>query len=374
MAMPPPGTAIGRVRAVSGDFITAIREWLRAAMSRLGRPAPAGEARTVPSRRIEPVTMLIDLADRLEAGFSAFMRALGRLLRSGSFGLTRGLVWRGAAAATGIGLTATLVAGLSSGPSEVDLPTLATIIPVEAPAAPAIRDVRIQAVPAAFGEDGWISIARPVALFGLETPELGKRAGYEARRSQDGTRREDMLSFGEFGEDKPFLALKLQANREGGAQAAPAGLSQPFVIALVRDSAARGLSVGRSGATIPVETKFGMVETADISLNDGSAGRACIGFRHLDGSAHLSFSGWWCGGEGKPADRAQLACMLDRIDLLSTGDDPELRALFAKAEPHRRPGCSVPRQAAAGRKGAGLDADGKAPALKTTSGKQGNAR
>lgn len=372
--MPLPATAIGRVRAVSGDFITAIREWLRAAMSRPGRPAPAGEARTAPSRRVDPVTMLIDVADRVEAGFSASVRVLGRLLRRGSFGLTRGLVWRGAAAATGIGLTATLIAGLSSGEPEAALPTLSTITAIETPAGPAIRDVRVQAVPAAFGQDGWIGIARPVALFGLETPELGKRAGYEARRSQDGVRREDMLSFGDFGEDKPFLSLKLQVNREGEAQTASAGLSQPFVIALVRDSAARGLSVGRSGATIPVETKFGMVETADISLNDGNAGRACIGFRHLDGAAHLSFSGWWCGGEGRPAERAQLACMLDRIELLSAGDDPELRTVFAKAEPNRRPGCSVPRQAVAARKGSGLDADGKAPVLKTSSGKQGGVR
>ncbi|WP_066477306.1 hypothetical protein [Bosea sp. WAO] len=346
---------------------------------RLSRPAQAVEARPVPSqasqgRRRDAVTLLIDCADAIEAGAVRLARAAGRVGRSAGAGLTHGLIWRGVAAATGIGLTATLVAGLSSGEPEAALPTLSTMVPLEAPAGPAIRDVRIQAVPAAFGEDGWISIARPVALFGLETPELGKRTGYEARRSQDGTRREDVLSFGEFGEDKPLLALKLQVNRESGVQGAPAGLSQPFVIALVRESAARGLSVGRSGATTPLETKFGMVETADISLNDGNAGRACIGFRHLDGSAHLSFSGWWCGGEGKPADRAQLGCMLDRIELLSAGDDSELRALFAKAEPHRRPGCSVPRQAAAGRKGAGLEADGKAPALKTTSGKQGQLR
>lgn len=343
-------------------------------MPRLSKPAPAGEARTGAAKRIDPVAMLIDLADALEAGVSALARAIGRRARSGGFGLTRGLVWRGAAAATGIGLTATLVAGLSSGPPEASLPSLSTMTPVEAPAAPAIRDVRVQAVPAAFGQDGWITVARPIALFGLETPELGRRTGYEARRSQDGSRREDTLSFGEFGDDKPLLALKLQVNREGAVEAAPAGLSQPFVIALVRESAARGLSVGRSGATIPVETKFGTVETADISLSDGSVGRACIGFRHLDGASHLSFSGWWCGGDAKPADRAQLVCMLDRIDLLSAGDDHELRGAFAKAELNRRPGCSVPRQAVTGRKGSWLDADGKAPALKTAAGKPAQAR
>ncbi|WP_332680952.1 hypothetical protein [Bosea sp. (in: a-proteobacteria)] len=357
---------------MSGDIITAIREWLLAAMSRLRRPAPAGDAGPGPRKKhLDPVALLIDCADAVEAGFSALARAVRRHARSGAFGLTRGLIWRGAAAATGIGLTATLVAGLSSGEPEAALPSLSTMTPVEAPA---IRDVRVQAAPSAFGQDGWINVTRPIALFGLETPELGRRTGYEARRNQQGSQREDMLSFGEFGDGKPFLALKFRVNREGEGQGAPAGLSQPFVIALVRESAARGLSVGRSGAATPIETKFGLVETADIGLGDGTVNRACIGFRHLDGAAHLSFSGWWCGGEAKAPDRAQLTCMLDRIDLLSAGDDQELRAIFARTELNRRQGCSVPRLAASGRKGSWLDADGKAPALKTASGKPGNPR
>lgn len=357
---------------MSGDIKTVVRAWLRNALPRLQRPAPAGDTGRVPARRVDPVARLIDLADALEAGFAAVVRTGGRLLRAGGAGLTGGLLWRGVAAATGIGLTAALVAGLSSGTPEEALPSLSSLVPAEPVAAPAIRDVRIQAVPAAFGEEGWIHVARPIAMFGLDAPEIGKRAGYEARRSQDGGRREDMLSFGEFGDGQPFLALKFQANREAAEQGAAVGLSQPFVITLVRESAARGLSVGRSGTTTLIETKFGTVETADIGLSDGSAGRACIGFRHLDGAAHLSFSGWLCGGETRPVDRTQLACLLDRVELLSAGDDPGLRAVFAKAEPQRRPGCSVPRTAAGGRKGA--DAEAKAPALKTGAGRQGAAR
>jgi len=345
----------------------------------LRAPAAAGEAASGPQRRFDLAAVLIDLADALETGFARLIRAIRRSARAGisparTFGLTSGLIWRGAAAATGIGLTATLVAGLSSGSSEPALASLAVMTPLETPAAPPVRDVRIQAVPSALGQDGWITVTRPIALFGLDSPELDRRTGYEARRNHDGSKREDMLSFGEFGDGKPFLALKFLVNRDSAAQRTLSGLSQPFVISLVRESAGRGLSVGRSGMTTPIETKFGPVETADIGLSDGSYGRACIGFRHQDGAAHLSFSGWWCGGEAKPADRAQLICMLDRIDLLSAGDDHELRAAFARTELNRRQGCSVPRLAATGRKGSWLDADAKAPALKTASGKQGNPR
>lgn len=322
--------------------------------------------------RFDLAARLVDLADAVETGFMRIARPMRRALSSPAIGLTGGVAWRGLAAMTGIGLTAMLVAGLSSGSSEPALASLAA--PAASPAAPAVRDVRVQALAMAAGPEGWVTIARPIALFGVEAPQLDKRSSYEARRNQDGQRREDVLTFGEFGEGKPFLTLKFQINREAQEQGASAGLSQPFVITLVRESAARGLSVMRSGAATAIETKFGTVEAADVGLSDGAAGRACIAFRHLDESAHLSFAGWWCGSEARPADRAQLICLIDRIDLLSAGDDPALRASFARTELNRRQGCSVPRLAASGRKGSWLDADGKAPPLRPTSGKQAQAR
>jgi len=348
----------GSGSVVSGDEISAIWQRIKLHLQAGGQrlqPRLQGLAEAAPGR-FDLAARLVDAADAIEAGFVYAMRPLRRALRSRSIGLTGGLVWRGVAALTGVSLTAMLVAGLSSGSSE---PALASLTLTEAAAAPVVRDVRLQALPMAAGQEGWVTIGRPIALFGVESPGL-------ARRSQDGQRREDVLSFGEFGDGKSFLSLKFKVNRDAQAQNALAGLAQPFVITLVRESASRGLSVGRSGAATTIETKFGTVETADIGLSDGAAGRACIAFRHLDGAAHLSFSGWWCGSETRPADRAQLICLIDRIDLLSAGDDPELRASFARTELNRRQGCSVPRLAATGRKGSWLDADGKAPALRPT--------
>ena len=367
-----PRNGLGIV--VSGDGISAIWQRFKLRLQESGQrlqPHLQSLADAAPGR-FDLAARLVDLADAAEAGLVRIVRPVRRTLRSGVIGLTGGLVWRGLAALTGISLTAMLVAGLSSGSSDPALANLAS--PIEVSAASTVRDVRLQALPIAAERDGWVTIGKPIALFGLDSPELDKRSAYEARRSRDGQRREDLLSFGEFDGGKSFLSLKLQVNRDAQVQQALAGQSQPFVITLVRESAARGLSVGRSGAATTIETKFGIVETADIGLSDGAAGRACIAFRHLDGAAHLSFSGWWCGSEARPADRAQLICLIDRIDLLSAGDDPELRASFARTELNRRQGCSVPRLAATGRKGSWLDADGKAPALRPTSGKQAQAR
>lgn len=364
----------GRVGVVSSEFANAVLRRVRAIAPRLrlrfeGEPAmqrAAGGAQ----RRGNLAAVLIDIADMVEAGCVATLRQLRRALR----GVTGGLLWRGLAAATGIGMTAALVTGLSSASQEPDLPRLSALSAIEpVNAAPAVRDVRVQAVPVALGAEGWVSVARPIALFGLQSPELDRRTLYEARRSSDGSRREDLLGFGEFGDARPFLALKLLVNRDGEAERADATPSQPFVVGLVRDSAARGLSVARSGTMTSIDTKFGAVETADVGLSDGALGRSCIAFRHQDGAAHLSFSGWWCGGEGRPADRAQLVCLLDRVDLLAAGDDHEMRAIFSRIELNRKAGCAPSRLQAAGRKASWLDPDAKPPVLKSGAARQAAA-
>lgn len=355
---------------MSRDIVTSAGKRLQASVRRLQQ----GMRSAVEARpgELRLATRLVDLADAVEHAVSAVLGVARRLLRSGVVRLSGGIAWRGLAAATGIGLTATLATSLSSGSSESE-PARAG--PPEAQqASGAVRDVRIQAVPSAALQEEWITVARPIALFGVEAPDLGKRGVYEARRSQDGSQREDWLSFGAFAEDKPHLAVKIHLNRNGAPEGEQPEAAQPFVIALVRESAARGLSIGRSGALHTIETKFGTVETADIGLSDGEAGRACIGFRHRDAGAQFSFSGWWCGTEARPADRAQLICLIDRVDLLSAGDNPELRATFARTELNRRTGCSVPRLAASGRKGSWLDADAKAPPLRSAAHKPSQTR
>ncbi|PTM41191.1 hypothetical protein [Bosea sp. 124] len=320
---------------------------------------------------IDLAAALIHLADGIETGFGylwrglaglwrslAGLRHLRVLLRVPSLRLTSGLVWRSIAAATGIGLTATLVTALSS-KSE------ATIASLTLPAAPETRPVRnVWQEPRQnlSGRENWIAITRPIPMFGLESPELDRSsATLEARRSADGSQREDILGFGGFAEPKPHLLLRLTVEHGRG------DLSQPFIIALVREAASRAMSVQRSGTPTAIQTRFGPVETADATLNDGEASRPCIAFRMDSGALPLSLAGWWCGGDGKPADRQQLVCLIDRIDLLNAGDDRTLRTAFARTELSRQPGCAPPRLSASGRKVSWLDADGSTPALRTKS-------
>lgn len=342
---------LARTQAFAGTGWAAARRTLarlRASLSRLDVAAAA-----------------IDLADRVETCFAALRRALLLVIpkrspskrgagkqgaRRQGLGLTAALVWRGLAALAGIGVTAALVTGLSA---PGDATALASSSPRPDVPRPNPRDL-----PPAADDGGWVSLSKPIPLFGLASPELAREpASHEARQTRDGSRREDILGFGEFAGDQPYLVLRL---RSGTRQD---DLSRPFMISLVRDAASHALAVRRTSTPAPLRTRFGQVATADTLLGDGTAERACLAFRLEAGEMPFAFSGWWCAA-GKPTDRQQLACLIERLDLVNAGDDRELRTAFARTELDRQPGCAPTRLSAAGRKASWLDADGVAPTLR----------
>ena len=84
-----------------------------------------------------------------------------------------------------------------------------------------------------------------------------------------------------------------------------------------------------------VDSKFGSVTL----LRPSGDGRSCLGFlKHLNDSG-LQISGWSCQAEALPAQRAAVGCLLNRLMLLTAGNDPKLAELFARAE-LRRTNCA----------------------------------
>ncbi|RYE31122.1 MAG: hypothetical protein EOP23_17020 [Hyphomicrobiales bacterium] len=305
--------------------------------------------------KIDLVPLLITGTDRIEAGLRIAGRAGRRLLPRGGLGLPGALAWRIAAALGGIGLTAALVASLSgNGEGRSQLASLASPVAAATPqSAVTGRKPLLGAT-----EADWIAINRPIAIFNLEAPELGRTPPIiEARRSQDGLQREDLLSFGDFAGSTPHLSLHLRTG-DGIAANSPS-----FTVALVHAAALRSLAVERGSAPAVIETRFGALETADIVLGDGTESRACLAFRTVGPDAPFAISGWWCAG-AKPSDRKQLSCLIDRLDLANAGAEPELRAAFARSELQRQPGCATSRLSATGRKVSWLDANGTMPALR----------
>jgi hypothetical protein len=87
-----------------------------------------------------------------------------------------------------------------------------------------------------------------------------------------------------------------------------------------------------------IDTKFGPVA---LYRPTGAATDAptCLGYLKRSDDPMLQISGLSCQGDTLPAQRAAIACTLNRLTLLTSGNDPKLAELFAQAELRRRP-CS----------------------------------
>lgn len=84
-----------------------------------------------------------------------------------------------------------------------------------------------------------------------------------------------------------------------------------------------------------IDTKFGPIA---LFRPTGTAKPAasCLGFLKRVEQPALLISGWSCQGDTLPARRAAIACTLNRLTLLTSGNEPKLAGLFAQAELRRR--------------------------------------
>jgi hypothetical protein len=88
-----------------------------------------------------------------------------------------------------------------------------------------------------------------------------------------------------------------------------------------------------------IDSKFGRVAMFHrAGSRDGFC--ACLGFVSRIDDPAPQMSGWSCqaevaGGDGLPAHRTMIGCMLNRLTLLASTDDPKLAELFARTEPKR---------------------------------------
>jgi hypothetical protein len=300
------------------------------------------------------------------AGFVGSLASAGVRSPTARFGARMGL--KLGAGAVGLTLATSLV------PFALQLADSSATAGVEAVSTPALRRAAgegesLSATLAKFdplstaslGE--WTRIQRPIAIFALGAQDFaGQTQRYESwRHSQGG--RDDRLVYGSFlpvertetSRPEPHLHLSLQ--RE-------AGRARSLFLDLVSQGGEAGVSVEKIQQASLITTKFGPVEAADAVFSQGGVRRACLGFRHVSEQPGLRIAGWWCAADGRPADRRQLACLIDRIGLLSAGEDKGLRAAFTQAEKNRDPACNPSRIAQAGRKTSWLDADTAAPALR----------
>ncbi|MBR0871836.1 hypothetical protein JQ633_15835 [Bradyrhizobium tropiciagri] len=180
-----------------------------------------------------------------------------------------------------------------------------------------LPDATAMAAPAAAA--GWSPASRPAPAFAISRLDpRDKPETYEVLRHPEGGRK-DVLRWADAA---GAPAAELEIYRPGGEAAGPA----------IAEIAARldpGGTRELEAAGI-IDSKFGSVTLLRPAQRDG--GRTCLGFLKQVDAPDIRISGWTCQGAGLPAQRAAIACMLNRLTLLAAGNDPRLAGLFAHAE------------------------------------------
>lgn len=194
----------------------------------------------------------------------------------------------------------------------------------------------------------WIDIPRPFPTFDLAGSAFARLPlRYEARRDDNGSARQDTMTFGAVQPGQPYL--RMMFDRPGDELRHETTL----FLDVTRLAAGAGLAVERSGLPSSLPTRFGPFETVDVVLGVADRSMACRAFRRA--ADVLSVTGLACAGDDKAAATLPLACIIDKLDLLAAGDDPALRNLFVAAERQRGLGCVDPRS------GGGLPANTMRP-------------
>ncbi|MDR3489450.1 MAG: hypothetical protein P4M05_31735 [Bradyrhizobium sp.] len=177
---------------------------------------------------------------------------------------------------------------------------------------------------------GWSLATRSHPAFAVSQFDLnGKTETYEIFRHPQGGRK-DILRWAARGE-KPVAELEIY--RPGGES----GASGPAIAEIAARMDAEDWHELEAAGVI--ESKFGPVTLLRLA-GDASDAAPCLGFlKHLD-EPGVRISGWLCQGDDLPARRAAIGCMLNRLILLTSGNESKLAELFARAE-LRRGSCAA---------------------------------
>jgi hypothetical protein len=193
----------------------------------------------------------------------------------------------------------------------------------------------------------WIAIDRPHPAFELQMPEWASATTDYAilRRASGDSRdggRKDVLRFGDPAASGFYAMIEIDRPGSAGERFldAPSEIAARILAYPVTDD------VKAAGS---LDSKFGRVPLVDFAITAGGDGhfddshasdspahaRRCLGFARPFDSPLMQISGWYCSPGDELVDRAMLACALDRLTMLSSGNDADLAALFAHAEVKR---------------------------------------
>ncbi|WP_424628924.1 hypothetical protein [Bradyrhizobium sp. SYSU BS000235] len=178
---------------------------------------------------------------------------------------------------------------------------------------------------------GWAPASRPHPAFAVSHLDLVKKTeSYDILRHPQGGRK-DILRWSAGADEPPVAEIEIYrpGNELGAFAAAGADLGPRMGPAGHGEAQTAGV----------IDTKFGPVDLLRFS-GTPVANQACLGFVKTFEVPKVRLSGWSCHASSASAQRIFLGCALNRLTLLSAGNDPKMAELFARAE-LRRSDCAA---------------------------------
>ena len=178
---------------------------------------------------------------------------------------------------------------------------------------------------------GGAPASRPHPAFAVSHLDLVKKTeSYDILRHPQGGRK-DILRWSVSADDPPIAEIEIYrpGNELGAFAAADAELGPQMGPAGRGEAETAGV----------IDTKFGTVPLFRFS-GAPAASQACLGFVKTFEVPKVRLSGWSCHASSASAQRIFLGCALNRLTLLSAGNDPKMAELFARAE-LRRSDCNA---------------------------------
>lgn len=150
------------------------------------------------------------------------------------------------------------------------------------------------------------------------------------RRHLSGGGRQDILTFGA-ATDMSAAFVRVALYRPGTEGAIP---MDP--VEAVANVASQGrIDADLSGPHGIVITKFGDLSVVEMTLQAKTGARNCLAVAGKFDDAQLGLVAWYCNPGTELVGHGQVACILDRLSLVSSGRDERLIDLFARAERNR---------------------------------------